>query len=228
MRVFVMTDFNKNNYVVIRKAIDPKICQFAYKCLQKKAEVSKWLWDNDKVDTDCWGFFFDDQAEGAFSNYGDIVMETLLESCTNFIEKKINMKLIPNYSYARLYIKGNILERHKDRFSCEISTTMNLGGDEWAIYIEPDESIGGYKQEGEYMVYQGGESKGVEVILKPGDMMIYKGHLCEHWREKFTGDTCAQVFFHYNDKNTNEAEKNKYDGRPMLGIPRSYCNLEPY
>ena len=80
-----MTSFKKDNYLIIRKAVDPKICQFAYKCLQKKAEVSKWLWDNDKVDTDCWGFFFDDQAEGAFSNYGDIVME---------MEKQLGMPLM--------------------------------------------------------------------------------------------------------------------------------------
>ena len=25
--------------------------------------------------------------------------------------------------------KGDVLHRHKDRYSCEISTTVNLGGD---------------------------------------------------------------------------------------------------
>ena len=50
------------------------------------------------------------------------------------------------------------MKRHKDRFACEISTTMNLGGDEWAIYIEPDKNIGGYKHEGDYMI--------IEVSLK--------------------------------------------------------------
>jgi hypothetical protein len=32
--------------------------------------------------------------------------------------------------------KDAILERHKDRPSCEISTTLNLGGDLWPIYIK--------------------------------------------------------------------------------------------
>ena len=38
--------------------------------------------------------------------------------------------------------KVMILKRHKDRFSCEISTTMNLGGDDWPIYLEPSGETG--------------------------------------------------------------------------------------
>ena len=35
------------------------------------------------------------------------------------------------------YMKnGDILKRHKDRPSCEISTTINLGGDPWPIFID--------------------------------------------------------------------------------------------
>ena len=35
------------------------------------------------------------------------------------------------------YIKKvMILKRHKDRPSCEISTTLNLGGDPWPIFID--------------------------------------------------------------------------------------------
>jgi hypothetical protein len=39
------------------------------------------------------------------------------------MEKHTKLKLIPTYSYARIYKKGDVLHRHKDRFSCEISTT---------------------------------------------------------------------------------------------------------
>ena len=42
------------------------------------------------------------------------------------MQKKTGLKLVPTYSYTRLYRKGNILQRHKDRPSCEISTTLNL------------------------------------------------------------------------------------------------------
>ena len=48
-----------------------------------------------------------------------------------------NLDLIPTYSYAIAYKRGDKLRRHKDRPSCEISTTLNLGGDKWPIFLEP-------------------------------------------------------------------------------------------
>ena len=55
-------------------------------------------------------------------------METLLLKCQPGMEKATGLKLYPAYTYARIYKKGDELKRHKDRFSCEISTTMNLAG----------------------------------------------------------------------------------------------------
>ena len=120
------------------------------------------------------------------------------------MEQKTKLKLTPAYTYARVYKKGDILERHKDRFSCEISTTLNLGGDNWPIYVEPS----------------GKENKkGVKVNLKPGDMLIYLGCELEHWREPFEGDECVQVFLHYNNVKTKGAEKNIFDTRIHIGLP---------
>ena len=50
------------------------------------------------------------------------------------MNKETSLKLSPTYSYARIYNKGAILQKHKDRYSCEVSTTLNLGGDMWPIY----------------------------------------------------------------------------------------------
>lgn len=58
------------------------------------------------------------------------------------MEEATKIKLIETYSYARIYKKGDILHRHKDRASCEISTTLNLGGPQWPIFLEPDASKG--------------------------------------------------------------------------------------
>jgi hypothetical protein len=74
---------------------------------------------------------------------------------------------------------------------------MHLGGDEWSIYLEPN----------------------IEVNLKQGDMLMYRGCDLEHWREPFTGEDCGQVFLHYNDASGENAENNKFDGRPMIGLP---------
>ena len=82
-----------------------------------------------------WGVWNDQQAPDTYSHYADIAMETLLLKVQPRMEKETGLKLIPTYAYARIYKNGDILHRHKDRFSCEISTTMNLGGDEWPIYL---------------------------------------------------------------------------------------------
>ena len=113
------------------------------------------------------------------------------------MEKESGVKLIETYSFARIYKKSDELKKHKDRYSCEISTTMHLGGDEWSIYIEPD----------------------IKIDLKQGDMLMYRGCDLEHWREPFTGKDCAQVFLHYNDASGKDAKQNKFDTRPMLGLP---------
>jgi hypothetical protein len=65
--------------------------------------------------------------------------------------------------------KDAILKRHKDRPSCEISTTVNLGGDLWPIYIDPTGSnnvIDEYKN-----IHKPNAPAGVEVVLGPGDML---------------------------------------------------------
>ena len=62
-------------------------------------------------------------------------------------------------------------------------------------------------------------NKGILVNLKPGDMLVYRGMELEHWREEFQGDNCVQVFLHYNDQKSKDADKNINDTRPHLGLP---------
>jgi hypothetical protein len=100
-----------------------------------------------------------------------------------------------------------VLARHKDRFSCEISTTLNLGGDPWPIYLDPTGKKG---------------QAGIKVDLEPGDMLLYSGCELEHWREEFTGQNCGQVFLHYNKKGSKLAKENEFDKRPFLGLPAWY------
>ena len=50
-------------------------------------------------------------------------------------------------------------------------------------------------------------------------MLVYKGNLCEHWREAFKGTDCGQVFLHYNNQATKGSSDNIFDGRPHLGLP---------
>jgi hypothetical protein len=137
-------------------------------------------------------------------------METLLQKVKPVMEKESGIKLSETYSYARIYKKGDKLKRHKDRYSCEISTTMHLGGDEWSIFLEPSGEEG---------------KEGVEVKLEIGDMLMYQGCELEHWRNTFKGKDCGQVFLHYNDTSGKNAKQNKFDGRPMIGLPAYFKDI---
>ena len=53
-------------------------------------------------------------------------------------------------------------------------------------------------------------------------MLLYSGCEVEHWREAFPGKDCGQVFLHYNDSQKKTAKENKFDKRPMLGLPSSF------
>jgi len=209
--------FKKNNYMVIRKAIDPKIAEFVMNYFMMKRQVARTMFDEKFISpfTTEWGVWNDRQAPETYSHYGDVAMETLLLAVLPKMEKETGLSLYPTYAYARIYKKGDILHRHKDRFSCEISTTMNLGGDKWPIYIEPNPKLGKDGENG----YESEYTEGVKVDLKPGDMLVYRGNICEHWRDQFEGENCAQVFLHYNNQKTKGSKKNLFDGRKHLGLP---------
>ena len=210
--------FKKNKYQVLRNAISKDLAAFCYKYLQISAEADNWMLNNGMTHSGnkLVGNFNDPQVPNSYAKYADRVMETLLVDTIKIMQKKTGLKLVPTYSYCRLYRTGNILKRHKDRPSCEISTTLNLGGDNWPIFIDPtgsDNVIDEYKN-----IHKPGAPKGVKVDLKPGDMLIYSGCELEHWREPFEGQLCGQVFLHYNHADGQFAKSNLYDKRPMLGI----------
>jgi len=217
------TKFNK--YKIIKKAISKELANFCYNYFLLKRQVAETMFRTTYISPyeEAFGVWEQEhhQVPGTYSHYSDPAMETLLMKLKEKTEKTTNKTLIENYSYARIYKKGDVLKRHKDRFSCEFSTTLNLGGDKWPIYINPDEKKGVHQ----IQKYQPSNDKGVKVILNPGDMLVYRGDLLEHWRELFEGEHCVQVFLHYNDVKTKGADKNAYDTRPHLGLPSWYKRI---
>jgi len=184
-----------------------------------KKQVAKTLFDTKSISpfTNYFGVWTDTQIPNTYAHYADIAMETLLLKLQPLMEKETGLKLTPTYSYARNYKKGDILHRHKDRFACEVSTTVCLGGDPWDIYLEPDPKKGRIVPGKGYVP---GTTKGIKVTLKPGDMLIFSGSVLEHWREELKGEECSQVFLHYNIKNKKSI---LFDGRPHLGLPDFFC-----
>jgi len=209
--------FKEFKYVVVRNFISEDIMQLYYEyCITQARAMDHKITYYKKEHNEEWdGRFNDTQSPGNFSKYGDFLMESSLNLLTKKAEDYTGIKLNPNYAYWRLYEKGSVLERHKDRPSCEISATINLGSNlsnvdknvypnyQWPIFVLDKNNLE------------------IPIHLNPGDALIYRGCEVEHWRDEFLGLNNAQVFFHWNEKN---GQFNiKYDGRPFLGIPKNKC-----
>ena len=189
--------FKIKKYQVIKNAISYELANFVYNYFMLKRDAVNFMYKNNiTYDNGMLGTWTDQQVPNTYSHYADPVMETLLMKVLPTMQQETGLELVPTYSYARIYKHGDILHKHKDRPSCEISTTIHLGGDKWSIFIE-----------------------GTEVMLDIGDMLVYSGCELEHWREPFEGNTCAQVFLHYNHLNGPFSKQNRFDKRPMLGVP---------
>ena len=211
--------FKKKKYQVIRGALSKELSNFIFNYMMLQRDAVYYMLKHNQVNpvSPLIGRP-DGQVPGCYAKHGDWVMETLLMYMIPIMKAKTGLELVPTYSYTRLYEKGNILRRHKDRPSCEISTTLHLGGDEWPIFLDPSGQnfvIDEYKG-----VHKPGAPKGIRIDLKVGDMLIYAGCDLEHWREPFEGKVCSQVFLHYNHANGPFATTNLFDKRPMLGVPK--------
>jgi len=88
--------------------------------------------------------------------------------------------LRPTYHYARIYRAGATLGPHTDRAECEISVSINLGGDPWPLGI--------FDRDHHPHTH----------TLQAGDALFYRGIEHVHWRPgRFSGRSRAQMFGHW-------------------------------
>lgn len=144
----------------------------------------------------------DAQVENSLGIYGDPAFDTLLDMSTPFIENIVGKKLLPTYTYARIYFNDAELKPHRDREECEHSVSIFLGGEFeklWPLWMgcqnQPPEAV----------------------VMYPGDAVVYRGSEIGHWREKFEGKTHFQIFLHYVEAE-GEYKDRKFDTRPNLGL----------
>tara|TARA_Y100000004_G_scaffold185296_1_gene235299 strand:+ start:262 stop:897 length:636 start_codon:yes stop_codon:yes gene_type:complete len=201
--------FLDDGYEIVRGAISKEIADLSYDYFKLKSKCVSHYYNNNHLDKDkdawYWGGFGDNQvpSKNTYFTYGDFLFDTIMLKLHNLMEEKTNFYLFPTFSFARIYKNGNELKKHKDAEIAEISSTMNLGGDMYPIFItDPN------------------KNEPVKIELNPGDMLIYKGEEFEHYREKFTGQECGQLHFHFVKANKDNL-KYLFDGRPHMGLSRN-------
>ena len=133
--------------------------------------------------------------------YGDPLLDRVLEQLRPRIETEVGRRLLPTFSYLRLYKTGDVLKRHRDRPACEVTASLNLSqtpAEPWPLHLI-------------------GRTGPRAAVLQPGDALIYLGCELPHWRTAFEGERLAQVFLHYVDADGPHAVE-QFDRREALGV----------
>lgn len=149
----------------------------------------------------------DEQCPKSEAVHGAQVFDSLLVQLLPHFEVAAGKRLLPTYSYARLYSPGDELKNHVDREACEISATITLGfdGDVWPIFM--GDSLD--------------KENASEIRMDVGDAVLYRGMEKYHWREVYKeGKWQAQVFLHYVDADGPYKDW-KFDKRPNLNLPNN-------
>ena len=190
-------NFATDLYEVVRGAVPPEQLQhmdIEFELIKKLQYMQGGQSEENK------SMFGDSQVTNSFAYYSALCFEALSLQLQPLMEQITGKKLYPTYTYARIYYNGATMAIHKDRPSCQFSSTVNISIDEdpWEIWFET----------------LNGEHKAVK--LWPGDLIVYKGDTLNHWRDAYQGQRQTQAFLNYVDKNGNYRDY-KWDHRPYLG-----------
>jgi len=105
--------FARQRFLVVSQLLDPVLAAFFWSYAHTKF-ASRLL-------------VGDQQVPMTPSGYGDPAFDGLLEHLRPRVESHPGLRLPPTYSHFRMYKRGDVLERHRDRPACEISVTLNIG-----------------------------------------------------------------------------------------------------
>ncbi len=177
-------ELREKGYVASRALLEPSLARVIYKTLLLK----QWRGES----------FRDNHIPTAASVSNTAETDALLLELRPAIEAIAGVRLVPTYSYARLYFYGDTMIRHHDRPSCEVSVSIHLGrdGGESSLWFAPNN----------------------KVDMEPGDGAVYLGLTTDHWRERFTGNTMGQIFLHYVEAGGQYASCS-FDGNPQRFPP---------
>jgi hypothetical protein len=177
-------ELHERGYILCKGLLEPSLARVVYRMLLLK----HWRGE-------C---FRDNHIPTAASVSNAVETDAMLLELRPKIEAIAGCRLVPTYSYARVYFYGDTMIRHRDRPSCEVSVSIHLGrdGGEGSLWFPPHD----------------------KAEMEAGDGAVYLGLETEHWRERFTGNTMGQMFLHYVVADGPHAA-NAFDGRPERFTP---------
>ena len=107
--------------------------------------------------------------------YNNILSETLAVYLTPIFQQLTGKNLAPTYTYIRKYYRGQVLDRHRDRESCQYSVTVpiNKQAADWLFY--------GVDAHDQHPTLR-------EIKCDLGGAIFYMGERLSHWRKELQSD----------------------------------------
>jgi hypothetical protein len=180
--------FEENGYYVVKNLYDPSLLIDSLP--KEKGKIVYYNGVNE------YQVFEGEQVKGAVARYRHPKYKTAHNDIRLKLQDIIGKPLYNTYYYDRFYSPGQILDKHIDRPSCEISVSVHISSnlkDSWPFCITTPEGVD------------------AKLSLNPGDGILYKGCERPHWRESMPGVKrniirrlfgmkslyYHQIFFHY-------------------------------
>ena len=181
--------FREKRYLFVKGMLPPPLLEYL------KVYYAVLLADN--------YFSHDNQCPASLSLGCDPGLDAVMEWIRPEVGRLVGFALAPTYSYTRRYVKGDVLERHRDRAACEVSVTTSIqipkGAGPSVMYLKAP------------------RGKQAKVEMLEGDGCIYAGCEVEHWRKRFRVDGYIQLFLHFVARNGPNYPDQLFDGRVRLG-----------
>lgn len=144
------------------------------------------------------------------------------------LKRHIDLDLGITYAYSRKYERGAYLGSHLDRPSCEISATLCLDyksddGSPWPIWLRNDknyitEEAETVKNESQDYSQRERKKNGCkQLLLEPGDVLLYQGPNIPHWRDYFLGEYSYHIFVHFYNRRSEMRRLEKFYKDGKLG-----------
>ena len=156
-------ELRANGWLPAKGILEPSLARVVFKTLL----LQQWRGE-------CYR---DNHVPTATTVVNTALTDALLLDLRPRIESIAGCRIVPTYSYARVYMHDDAFIRHYDRGSCEVSVSIHVGrdGGEASLWFPPN----------------------FKVDMEQGDGIVYLGCDTDHWRERFDGNTMAQLLLHY-------------------------------
>lgn len=138
---------------------------------------------------------FRDEQSNRYCQYNEALSRIIHLEFLPYIEKILNKKLIPTYSYLASYIKNSSLPPHTDNLDCQITVSFLINKDsDWPLFLS---KIKEEKKNSGLSYLKPFKENCFKLEIDCGGIIIFDGTDHIHYREKYLGSFYDVLLLHY-------------------------------